>query len=310
MIKKNKKGALQISFAWLFAIIVGAFILFLAIYGVTKLIGTEKTISDAEVGKEISVLLNPLETGFETGKITSLTMPVETRIYNKCSNEGVFGKQRIQISQLSFNEWTDSEIEIGSPNKYLFSEEYAEGKKFYLFSKPFELSFKVTDLIYIIPSTDIYCFLDPPEDVEQEISNLNQRNFLLEDCPQNSINVCFGSNSDCDISVNYVRGAVEKNNREVDFITDALMYAAIFSDKEVYECQLRRVMKRTESLASLYSEKSSFIAQQGCSSELETELLILKDLTGSYDDSAVLFQIESVAEQLENKNNVAGCKLW
>jgi len=310
MIKKNKKGAMDLSFTWIFAIIVGAFILFLAIYGVTKLISTEKTVSDAEVGKEISVLLNPLETGFQTGTVTSLTMPVETRIYNRCSNEGSFGKQRIQISQLSFNEWTEGGIEIGASNKYLFSEEYAEGKKFYLFSKPFDLPFKITDLIYIIPSTEVYCFLSPPEEVEEEISYLGQRNLLLEDCPQNSINVCFSSNSDCDISVNYNRGTVEKDGNEVDFLADALMYAAIFSDKEVYECQLRRIMKRTESLTSLYSEKSSFVAQQNCNSDLEAELLLLKDLTGNYADSSILFQIEGVAEQLENKNNLARCKLW
>ena len=298
------------SFTWIFAIIVGAFILFLAVYGVTKLIKTEKTISDAEVGKEISVLLNPLETNFQTATFTSLTMPVETRIYNKCSNDGIFGRQRILISQLSFNEWTDSGIEIGSSNKYLFSEEYAEGEKFYLFSKPFDLSFKVTDLIYLIPSKDIYCFVDSPEDIEQEISSLNQKNLLLENCPLNSIKVCFGSSSDCDISVNYNRGVVEKGNKEVDFITTPLMYAAIFSDKDVYECQLRRIMQRTASLALLYSEKSSFIAQQNCNSDLETELMILQDLTKTYDNSARLFQIENIVEQLENKNNAARCKLW
>ena len=85
----NKKAYLQISFAWLFAIIVGAFILFLAIYGVTKLIKTEETTQEARTGKEISVLLNPLETSFETGKTTSLTLPIETRIYNKCNNYGI-----------------------------------------------------------------------------------------------------------------------------------------------------------------------------------------------------------------------------
>ena len=36
----NKKGFLQISFQWIFAIVVGIVILFLAIYGVSKLIGT------------------------------------------------------------------------------------------------------------------------------------------------------------------------------------------------------------------------------------------------------------------------------
>ena len=71
----NKRGFLQISFAWLFAIIIGAFILVLAIYASTKIIKTEQLSLDAKTAKEIGVLLNPLETGFETGKTTSIKLP-------------------------------------------------------------------------------------------------------------------------------------------------------------------------------------------------------------------------------------------
>ena len=59
---KMKKGFLQISFAWLFAIIVGIFILFLAIYGVTKLINVGQYQIDSETAKNLGILLNPLET--------------------------------------------------------------------------------------------------------------------------------------------------------------------------------------------------------------------------------------------------------
>ena len=50
---KGKKGFLQISFAWLFALIVGAFVLFLAIYSITKIISTENTAQDAKASKQI-----------------------------------------------------------------------------------------------------------------------------------------------------------------------------------------------------------------------------------------------------------------
>ena len=121
------------SFAWLFAIIVGAFILFLAIYAATKIVNTEQTSLDAQAAKEIGVLLNPLETGFETGKTTSLRLPSETRIYNRCNNNGVFGRQIIQISQKSFNEWSDTDVNVGFSNKHIFSEDYVEVKKFFIF---------------------------------------------------------------------------------------------------------------------------------------------------------------------------------
>ncbi len=59
--KKNQKAQFQISFAWLFAIIVGAFILFLAIYAAVKVINIGESATSAITGKEISILLNPLE---------------------------------------------------------------------------------------------------------------------------------------------------------------------------------------------------------------------------------------------------------
>ena len=211
----KKNAYLQISFAWLFAIIVGVFILFLAIYATTKLISTEQETLDAKTGKEIGILLNPLETSFETAKVTSFTMPVETRIYNKCDDYGMFGKQIIQISQKSFNEWTETDIDISFSNKYIFSEKHVEGKKFYVFSKPFDFPFKVTDLIYMISSLEEYCFINPPEDIETEISDLKQKNLLFEDCSDDSIKVCFDS-SDCDVSVNYNAKYVEQGKIRMD----------------------------------------------------------------------------------------------
>ena len=128
-----KKDGLQISFAWIFAIIVGAIILFLAIYAVVKLIGTEQTISDVEIAKEIGVLMNPLETSFQSAQSTSMFLPAETRIYNRCNNVGDFGEQSIKVTQKSFGKWSETEIDVEFLNKYVFSDEYVEGKKFYLF---------------------------------------------------------------------------------------------------------------------------------------------------------------------------------
>jgi len=303
----KKRGYLQISFAWLFAIIVGAIILFLAIYAATKLIGTEQTTLDAKTGKEIGILLNPLETSFETAKVTYFTMPVETRIYNKCDNGyGDFGKQIIQISQKSFNKWTETDVDVSFPNKYIFSEREIEGKKFYVFSKPFDFPFKVADLIYITSSKKEYCFINPLEDIEEEISVLDQENILLEDelkeegkdCPDNSIKVCFGF-GDCDIHVYSDR--IEKDGEKLYFEGDALMYAAIFSDKNVYECQLKRLMQRTSHLALIYQDKAEFIARTGCHSNLN-----LLSLSSSDDFDSMIFIVKDIKEENENAN----CKLW
>src|SRR3989344_2686139 len=127
---KNKNAFVEMSFAWLFAIIVGVVILFLAIYASTKIISTEQTQLDAETAKKIGILLNPIETGFESGKKNSLTFPQDMRIYNRCNTDGVFGRQIIKVSQNSFGKWTDTNVDVGFSNKYIFSEEYVEGKTF------------------------------------------------------------------------------------------------------------------------------------------------------------------------------------
>ena len=307
----NKKGFLQISFAWLFAIIVGAFILFLAIFASTSIVQTEQTSTDAQTAKEIGILLNPLETGFETGKTNSIIIPSETRIFNRCNNDGFFGRQIIKVSQKTFGEWTDTGVDVGFSNKYIFSENFVEGKKFFLFSKPFEFPFKVTDLIYLTSAEKKYCFLDPPEQIEDEISSLNQENLLLNNCDVNSVRVCFNSNSNCDITVNYGSRYVDKNNERMFFYTDSLMYSAIFSEKEIYECQLKRVMQRAEQLSLLYVDKAEFISREECNTNLNQELLELNNLENNFRSSENFNNnIINLVDKIKTRNKIAECKLW
>ena len=305
----NKKGYLQISFAWLFAIIVGIVIIALAIYFVTKMVGTQDTIQSAKTSKEIGILLNPLETSFESAVTSSVIFPKETRIYNRCDNYGNFGTQKIEIMQKSINnKWSKTGIEASFQNKYIFSEKYSEGKTFYIFSKPFEFPFKVANLMYISSASTNYCFIDAPKDVEVEISDLKQPNLKLEEeCSEEDIKVCF-EYGNCNIQVNYDVKRVEKNNEEMFFETDALMYAAIFSDKATYECQLKRLMQRIEQLSNLYVNKEDFIGQR-CDSNLGGYLLDLKDSAVKFDDSDGLYRINNIIEELEEKNK-GDCKLY
>lgn len=308
--KINKKAALQMSFQWIFSIIVGIFILFLAIYGVTKILQAEQTVAGAKTGKNIGILLNPLETGFETGRTTPLTMPVETRIYSTCEDFGQFGEQKIHISQKSFNKWTETDIEIGFSNKYIFSANPVQGKTFYIFSKPFEFPFKVTDLIYLTSSEESYCFVNAPESIEEELLDLKQENLLIRDCTGDDIRICFGFTG-CDIGVNYGSGYVEKNGERVYFETDALMYAAIFADAQTYECGLKRIIQRLQSLALLYKDKSVFLAgQQACVRELDSGLMSMSNFANTFEDSADISNINNIVQELENKNDFAKCKLW
>lgn len=310
MILKNKKG-FEISFSWFFAVVVGGFILFLAIYGATKVINTGGEVNSARTGEEIGILLNPLETGFESGQTTLLTLPVETRINNKCEDiTGNFGRQMISVSQKSFGKWSPTDIDAAFQNKYIFSEESIEGKNFFLFSKAFELPFKVADLVYMTSSRDAYCFEDAPGDVKEELADLSQENIFTSDCPTGSKRICFSiTGQECYAVVNYNAKEVEKNGGVMYFESDALMYAAVFSDPEIYECQVMRLMGRTSELSSVYIDKSKIISEQGCSNS-EVNLFSLRSLTESARDSEDIFSVAREAENVGKENERAECVLW
>jgi len=305
---KNKRGV-EFQFAWIFGLIVGMTILVLAIYAVTRIIQTEEIAVDAGTAKEIGVLLNPLETGFESAQTTSLILPKETRIFNGCNNESYFGRQTIRVSQKSFNKWTDTDIDVGFSNKYIFSENYTEGRKFIIFSKPFEFPFKISDIVYLTSSEKKYCLVGAPDDIKEELDNLGQDNIFTDECPENSIRVCFSGN--CEIEVDYSNKFVEKDSEIMQFSDDSLMYAAIFSSPKIYECQVERLMMRAVQISILYSEKADAIAGRGCNSDLKSELNVLinrlnQTKSSAGLDDALIFYVEDIQE----KNDDANCKLW
>lgn len=304
----KSKRAMQLPFAWIFAALVGAFILFLSIYIAVKLINTGEAETDLKTGTEIGILLNPLETGFESSKTTFMTIPVETRIYAECFEGGTFGEQRIKISQLSLKKWTDTKTRVSFQNKYVFSKNYSEGKKFFLFSKPFEMPFKVADLVYLSSSKETYCFTNAPKKIEDELESLGQENIATSNCSDDSIKVCFSYGDSCDISVEYDSKIVAKKSDRLYFEGDALMYAAIFSEKPVYECQVKRLMQRIEQLSLIYRDKATLVSKKDCQSNLELGLLSVA--ANNVQDSKSLSLVGKIAEDIDKNNELAYCKIW
>ncbi|HPD81634.1 MAG TPA: hypothetical protein PK357_00870 [Candidatus Pacearchaeota archaeon] len=317
MNKKNKKGALEFSFSWIFAMVVGAFILFMTIFAIIKLMDTFNQERGAETAKNIGALLNPLESGFESATKSIIKTQIETRIYPDCvvggGSNDYFGKQTIRISEkTSSNKWGDIGITTSIQNKYIFSENYVEGKNFYIYSKSFDFPFKVGDLLYLTSNSSSYCFIDAPERIEDEIENsLNAPNILFEDCPQESIRVCFSTSANCDVIVKENQKSVRKNGETVYYEGDVLMYAAIFSSKEIYECQLLRLMKRAEQLSITYQKKSDFLYEEvGCLPEISTDLISLRQKERTLESSADLVSLVSSVDTIEIKNTNMECRLW
>jgi hypothetical protein len=322
---RSKKG-FEMSFAWMFSIIVGAVIIFLAIYVLTQyFLPTERQKIDIQTATKISILLDPLETSLEAGKSSIIEFPVETRIYNdRCEDSGSFGYQRVGLSSKSGigEQWPEPSYAKPLYNKYIFSENIEQEEIFNVFTKPFDMPFKVSDLI-IFSGTE-YCliFNNQAEDIKDEIERLNLGNIQItsdiNNCSSKTKKVCFGSSIRCDISVygsaeyggqNFQQGSVIKQGKTM-YYTGNLLYAAIFSSSDVYECNIKRLAKRISHLALIYKDKIKIVESKGCSSTLEPHLISLSNLALNASSSEIVFSLNEKAKQIDEINHASRCSIY
>lgn len=314
----NRKGV-DFTFSWIFAIIAGAAILGAAIYITTQLIDSGDTQRDTLVAGEIANLLNPIETNLEDNKYSEIDFATDTRLYNECSTQGAFGVQRLSTASKTRNEWSSESIRKSVYNKYLFSREIEEtqDKKLHVMVNPLNAPFKVGDIISIYGAK--YCFVNPPSKVEDLINDLSidgstdigiNLSSNSDSCPLNYTKVCF-DRIGCEINVNTQLQTVTKESKDMYYEGDSLMLAAIFSDPELYECQLKRLMKRASELGVVYSKKSIYLEGNGCSNNLISDLqsfILTTNISSSRDFAR---QVMPIAEELNRRNNELGsCKVF
>ncbi len=312
----NKKG--EFDFVWIFAIIVGGLILFLAIYGAVKFGDTKTQQTNTEIARQLATLTDPMQAGFAEGTFGKIEFREETQIRNYCFN-GEFGKNEISVAtkpKLGSEEWTSQGGRISLYSKYIFSEELNQAEEFYIFSKPFEFPYKISDLIFL--TTKKYCFIKSPEHISDEISSLNIPNIILDNCSSTDIRVCFGQGNNCDIKVygactsncesKYDYGTVEKDGDDLKYI-GSLIYGAIFAEKEIYNCNVQRLLERDGKIAKIFSEKADLMNSRDCNVNLQTEII----LWNSFLENATeidLISLYSTSKELNRKNDEKQCNLW
>ena len=304
------KKAIALPFNWIFALIVGAAILALAIYSATQFIKTSEEALYTESAAKLISLLDPFETGLASGKSSQINFKKPTRTYYECDefSNRPFGRQTISFSEQTLGDtWGDPGNPIPIKNKYVFAENVVEGKNLYIFSKPFFMGFKVADLIMI--SSDEYCFYQAPKEIKKEIENLNIKNIEFVDSLENcsdKIKVCWGGMS-CDIRVTTNR--IIKENKEL-YYTGDLIYAGIFSSPEIYECNIQRLKSKFDELGLIYLDKINIIQRYGCGENMKNilESLRKKEIKSSKD----VFSWAEESEKLNNANQGAqsGCKIY
>jgi hypothetical protein len=308
-----KKG--EFSFVWLFAIVAGGAILFLAIYGAVRFGDTLKFRQDTETAKTLSILLDPLQASFADGSFGKMSFGQPTRINNFCSSGGL-GRNEIIISTMrGRNEWSTG-APISISNKYIFSNSMNEGKEFIIFSKPFKFPYKIADMTILI--SDEYCFLGAPKNIEDEIIGLRLPKVKIENCTGNEIKVCFGPQNQCDIRVYgacvyncnspFDEGTVEKDGKTLRY-SESLIYPAIFSDKSTYDCNIKRLLTRASYISETMAEKADLMNARSCGSNLKSDLVTWKSLTlnSTADD---IIALNTISKELESNSQRETCRLW
>lgn len=310
MVIKNKK-AIAMSFNWIFAIIAGGFILFIAIYGAGKFIKTSEQATYTETAASLSSLFDPLETGLASGKAHLINFKKDSKIFFDCNEKlnPPFGKEYISFSEKTLgDEYGESGGKVSIVNKYLFADNVVDGKSVYVFSKPFFMPFKVADITMIISGSEEYCFHDAPEKVREDLENLNLNSIIFVNSTSKceGVDVCFkGGNCDIVVEENHV-----KKRRDRLYYTEDMIYAAIFSSPSIYECNFKRLKNKFNEVAKIYIQKVNIMERQGCMPTIKDKLqtLVDRDIQTSKD----ILEFSAAIEEIDSINRLsnAGCMLY
>jgi hypothetical protein len=316
----SKKG-FELGFSTMFAIIAGAVIIFLAIYASVRFINTSQKALYSESAQSLSNILNPIVNDISVAtKSPEVNFRRETRVYLGCSEPStrqIFGSQSISFSEESgfIAKWSSPGANITRNNKYIFGNNLQQGKTLFIFSKPFYLGYKVDDLVFI--SMNDYCFVSAPSFIQEELETLGIKNinFSLQTsgCKKDSIKVCFGVDSGCNMSVssdsgNYDTGKVTRNRKSLDY-AGSLLYAAIFSSEQIYECNIKRLGFKTSELAQVYNDKINLINNKNCNSQIGNNLVRMISLSNNLTSTKIK-QIYAEAKLMDSENCGASCRVY
>jgi hypothetical protein len=106
----------------------------------------------------------------------------------------------------------------------------------------------------------------------------------------------------------YETGFVAKGKDKLYF-TKNLIYPAIISSSDVYECNVKRLMKKASQLALVYRDESNMLSDK-CAVVSGSSLENLAIQASHINNSAQLAVFDPIASSLDSENNFAECRVW
>jgi hypothetical protein len=318
MIKRiGKKGFIE--FGWIFALIVGALVLFFAFYFIGTKMSESKTGQGLVSENTLDIILNPFSSFGSLGATSSkeITLQRKERTNFSCTVDVGFGYDGILSA-------TNPGVRMAVKkvyDKYIFSEDSIYSKNLQVISKPFNMPWRAADLIYLFSRDRDYCFVGMRgSSTEEEFGsgntgmNISSFKFVDEksDCG-NSITVC--SNSACDIELDFEYSRIVKGSKEFPFIDDSTMYAAIFSDYDSYSCNMKRVAQKIRFEIEVYRNKARTLGARQCTAVFSMDALdqaasqVISSRT-SAELTEGMNRLRAAADALNVQNMGADCTLY
>ena len=286
----SKKSAIEISFSWIFSILLGSFFL---IFGF-NFVNSYQDYKQEEF--EIKFLLNLNKIIFDK----SISSGIEKTKYSKINNL----LEEIDLSAKCNNGFTLLEInsKLQKINNIILNDypifinkiEKNKGDTNYLILNNFRSSFKITPLIFIVNSKNNLIVFDKSillkDDLEKEIKSNIYRNFnivfdnITSDIFLSSIE---GKNFDSKVFItddknkinfnkneNYILLGIENNEiKKFTYISEnknssysnfdyekdfSILYGAMFSNQNLFECSYNKIVENFLEKISIYQKKTEF----------------------------------------------------
>jgi hypothetical protein len=271
------------------------------------LLDTGNTFSNTKIAKSFTIALDSLESGTSKVRSSKISSSNELDLLIDCIDIG-YGESRVQ-----FGSEEDKGSEIISNDKYIFSLSEQSAKDFQIISESFDYPYKIAEFTAV--KTKDYCFKNAPQKIKSRYFNIP--GIFFDNCTD-QVSVCFNSygcnisveglcnDADCETEFDY--GFVRKNGESIPF-SGSLLIPALVSDRNIYDCNVKRLLYRASTIASLLIDKSRVSSSRGCNSGLTDQLNLLKVKFNDYESYDFISDTKTIIE-LNELNDAEACGLW
>jgi hypothetical protein len=309
------RQGVAVSFSWLFSLIVGAVIIFLAVYASRSLVQTERQAQESGASVAFTNLFTPLRTGGSESFIPrAITFPQPALITLRCTPTGMGVRVRFQDSLAGESDAYQSVVR----DSFISGNTTIQGKRVFSLVLPLRMPYLIGDVILLW--SEPQCFVDAPEDMRSlfEMATNETITFAntLASCPRGSRKLCFAGASSpqrCDVRVDRIGQTITYENGTPKNYYDSLLAPALFSTPALYECMLEQMGKETARLAEQYRAKSVLIQSgtlQGCAGGMDTLLGSFVSRARAFNNSQGLPRFMEEVATLRSAHDTLLCPLW